>query len=267
MKNLKKKIKQLYAENSKISVFIYILLRTLIIVCLIRELMLGNFEHVLLCILSLFLFALPFFIEKKFKIEFPSIIEILIFLFIFSAEILGEINNFYVAIPFWDTILHTINGFLCGSIGFSLIYLLNKKTNLLQLSPIFVALVSFCFSMTIGVCWEFFEYGMDRFFGKDMQKDTYIDVIKSVTLDPDATNRVITIDGIDYALLYDKNDQELTRLNSYLDVGLYDTMNDLFVNFIGAAVFGVFGYLYIINKEKYKIAGDLMTKRKADCNS
>ena len=99
-----------------------------------------------------------------------------------------------------------------------------------------------------------------------MQKDTYIDVIKSVTLDPD-TNRVITIDGIDHVLLYDKNDQELTKLNNYLDVGLYDTMNDLFVNFIGAAVFSVFGYLYIINKEKYKIAGDLMTKRKADCKS
>ena len=33
----------------------------------------------------------------------------------------------------------------------------------------------------------------------------------------------------------------------YLDVGIMDTMKDLFVNFIGAVVFSVFGYLYSRN--------------------
>jgi len=218
----------------------------------------------MMCILSLALFLLPYIIERTFKIDFPSRLEIIVFIFIFSAEILGEINNFYGFIPFWDIALHTVSGFLCGSIGFSLIYLLNKKTHLISLSPIFVALVSFCFSMTVGIAWEMFEYGMDVIFKTDTQKDEFVNVIRTVDLDPDFDNNVVTIDGINHTILYDKYGNELTRFNGYLDIGLHDTMSDLFVNFIGAIVFSIFGYLYIINEEKYKLAGNLMTKRKEE---
>ena len=137
MNIIKDKIKKFYRENDKKSIAVFIILRILIIVCLVRELMIGNIGNAMLCILSLFLFMLPYIVEKTFKVDLPSILEIIVFLFIFSAEILGEINNFYRTIPFWDTILHTINGFLCASIGFSLVYLLNKKTNLINLSPLF----------------------------------------------------------------------------------------------------------------------------------
>ena len=40
------------------------------------------------------------------------------------------------------------------------------------------------------------------------------------------------------------NGKEL-GLGGYLDIGLLDTMNDLFVNFIGAVVFSVIGYFYV----------------------
>lgn len=256
-----KKIKKAYAYSDKKTLFVYILLRVLIIVCMIRELFHGNIQNVMLCVLSLVLFLLPNFIEKKFKVDLPSTLEIIIFIFIFASEILGEINNFYVSIPHWDTVLHTLNGFLCASIGFSLIYLLNENTTSFQLSPIFVVLVSFCFSMTVGVVWEFFEYGMDKFFNLDMQKDTYVDTIKSVKLDSSNTNKVITIKGIDYAILYDKNDNKLVKLDDYLDIGLHDTMKDLLVNFVGAVVYSIFGFLYIINHEKYNLAGKFITKK------
>lgn len=262
MKKNLTKIKKLYKENDKVSVFVYILLRLLIIICMIREVMHGNFENVMLCILSLILFILPFFIEKKFKIELPNILEITIFIFIFSAEILGEINNFYGTFPYWDTILHTLNGFLCASIGFSLIYLLNENSKSVRLSPIFVALVSFSFSMTVGVAWEIFEYSMDNIFNLDMQKDEYIDNIRTVTLDPEQNNNVINYDNISYTIIYDSNDSEIVKLDSYLDIGLHDTMKDLIVNFIGALVFSIFGYLYIVNKDKYTLAGKFMVVSK-----
>lgn len=262
MKKVIKKIKRFFRENDKKSLFVFIFLRVLIIVCLVRELMNGNIENALLCILSLFLFLLPYILERTFKIDFPSVLERIVFVFIFSAEILGEINNFYGTIPFWDVALHTINGFLCGSLGFSLIYLLNKKTRFMELSPIFVALVSFCFSMTVGIVWEMFEYGMDVVFKTDMQKDEYVNVIRTVDLDPLFDNNVVTINGIDYTIAYDNNNNELVRFDGYLDIGLHDTMSDLIVNFIGAIIFSVFGYLYIKNEEKYKLAGNLMTKRK-----
>lgn len=258
------KIKNIYRGNDKKSIFIYVVLRVLILICMIRELINGNIENAMLCILSLFLFFLPFLIEKKLKIELPIILEIIIFLFIFSAEILGEINNFYGIIPYWDTILHTLNGFLCASIGFSLIYLLNENSKSFHLSPIFVALVSFCFSMTIGVVWEFFEYGMDNVFKLDMQKDNYVYELRTVTLDPENDNNVIAFEGIDYTIAYDKNNNEVVKLDGYLDIGLHDTMEDLIVNFIGAFVFSIFGYLYIINSDKYKLAGKFKTER---CNN
>ena len=70
------------------------------------------------------------------------------------------------------------------AIGFSLVDLLNNDDRLqFRLSPVFMALVAFCFSMTIGVVWEFFEFGMDTFMGTDMQKDTIVQSITTVMLD------------------------------------------------------------------------------------
>ena len=135
-----------------------------------------DFSSVFLCGLTLILFLIPFWINAKLNIDIPNVMETIIFLFIFSAEILGEINNFYGNIPYWDTILHTLNGFLCAAIGFSLIDILNNSEKFhIKLSPVFVALVAFCFSMTIGVLWEFFEFGADQIFKYDMQKDERAD--------------------------------------------------------------------------------------------
>ena len=221
----------------------------------------GNFQNAALCVLSLFLLILPFFLEKKLKVEFPSMLEIIIFIFIFAAEILGEINNFYGAIPYWDTILHTLNVFLCAGVGFSLVYLLNEKSKSVQLSAVFVALVSFCFSMTIGVAWEFFEYGMDQIFHLDMQKDTIVDEIHSVLLDSEQSNQIVSIDKISKTLVISKDGTNSSTIDGYLDIGLNDTMADLLVNCIGAFVYSVFGYLYIINHEKYRFAEKILTRK------
>lgn len=264
MLKLYKKIKKIISESSKPSLIVYAVLRILVIICMIRELMLGNIENALLCILSLILFLLPMIVERTFKIDLPTILEVIIFLFIFSAEILGEINNFYGIFDSFDDMLHTINGFLSASIGFSLVYLLNENSKSFKLSPIFVSLVAFCFSMTIGVVWEFFEYGMDNIFGFDMQKDEYVYNIKTVELDPEFDNNVITFDNISYTILYDKNNNKIVKLNNYLDIGLHDTMKDLIVNFIGAFVFSIFGYLYILNEQKYKVAGHFLTKKRVE---
>ena len=257
-KNLKKTIN----NTSKATLFVYITLRILIILCLIREFFNGNYQNALLCVLSLILFLLPSFIERKFKIDLPNILEIIIYIFIFSAEILGEINNFYGTFSNFDNLLHTLNGFLAASIGFSLIYLLNENIDSFKLSPLFVSIVSFCFSMTIGVCWEFFEYGMDNIFRLDMQKDEIVYNINTVTLDPEKNNNVVKINDIEYTILYDKSNKELVKLDGYLDIGLNDTMKDLIVNFFGALVFSIFGYLYILNKDKYTIAGKFITRKK-----
>ena len=258
------KIKEAYKETKKSSLLVYLILRTLVILCMILQILNGEWENAALCLLSLILFVIPFFIQKKFKITLPNALESIIFIFIFSAEILGEINNFYGIIPYWDTMLHTLNGFLAAGVGFSLIDLLNKNSKNVRLSPLYLAIVSFCFSMTIGVLWEFFEFSMDYYFKLDMQKDRIVETISSVYLDPDKSNTPVIIDNIDKTIIYSEDkdgDTTETIINGYLDIGIIDTMKDLVVNFIGAITFSIIGALYVSNRDKYKLASNFIPTR------
>ena len=230
---------------------VYLVLRLIVLASLVSAILRQEYESAFVCVLVLFLFMLPFFIQKNLGICLPSTLEIIILLFIFAAEILGELQSYFIQYPYWDTMLHTTNGFLCAAVGFSLIDILNRDAKIkFTLSPVYVALAAFCFSMTIGVLWEFFEFGMDRLFHMDMQKDTIVHTISSVMLDPTNSNIPITIDGITSVAV---NGRDL-GFTGYLDIGLYDTMEDLFVNFIGATVFSVIGYFYLKHRGEGKFA-------------
>lgn len=257
-----KKIKKAYKESDKKAFTVYAILRILVLLTFVRQIMLKEWDNAFLCLFSLVLFLIPFFIESKFKISIPSTLEIIVLCFIFSAEILGEINNFYVRIPHFDTILHTINGFICAGIGFALIDLLNGNIKDIKLSPLFVSIVAFCFSMTVGVMWEVFEYSADQLLGFDMQKDILVSEINTVELDETKTNKVIKVDDISKTIIYGENGEILTTLSGYLDIGINDTMKDLIVNFIGALCFSIFGYLYILNRDKYKFVNNFIPTRK-----
>lgn len=230
---------------------VYMVLRLIVLATLVSSILRGEYESAFICLLVLALFMLPFFIQQNFGIELPSTLEIIILLFIFAAEILGELKCYFITFSHWDSMLHTTTGFLCAATGFALIDILNRNSRIkFQLSPIYVALTAFCFSMTVGVLWEFFEFGMDRLFLMDMQKDTVVQSITSVMLDPTNSNVPVTIDGITSVAV---NGQEL-GFDGYLDIGLYDTMKDLFVNFVGAVVFSTIGYFYIKRRGQGKLA-------------
>ena len=244
------------------SFIVFYTLRILVLVALVRQIMLHNYEGAFFCVLTIVLLYIPSWLQVKLHIELPPPLEITILCFIFAAEILGEVNAFYVNVPNWDTMLHTLNGFLAAAVGFSMVLLLNDDERLtFDLSPFFLALVAFCFSMTIGVLWEFFEFGMDYFFHTDMQKDTVINSIYTVALDPTRTNKVVAVKGIQDVVI----NGESLGLGGYLDIGIIDTMKDLFVNFIGAVVFSVTGFFYARSKgEKRTAAQSFVPSKKAE---
>ena len=246
-------------REHKSSFIVYVTLRALVILVMILQIFNRNYEGVFYCILTLILLMIPSFIQMELKIELPTTLEIFILIFIFAAEILGEIGSYYTKVANWDTMLHTINGFLAAAIGFSLVDILNRNEKVkVQLSPLFMAVVAFCFSMTIGVMWEFWECGMDLFLGMDMQKDTIVHSISTVMLDPTGGNRVVHIDNIKNTAV---NGMEL-GLGGYLDIGLIDTMQDLFVNFIGAVVFSIIGFFYVKQRGKGKFANRFIPRIK-----
>ena len=225
-------------HNRKV-LLVWLSLRLLVLLTLIRSAMNGQWENVFICLLVLFLFLLPQLLGRRFKINFPSGLQIVIMIHIFASEILGEIGCYYVRYAHWDTITHTVWGFLCAAIGYALVYILNREApSHFHLSPAFLSIVAFCFSMTIGVLWEFFEFAADRLFLLDMQKDTVIHYFASTLLDPTQSNIPVPVQMITDSAI---NGQSL-GLNGYLDIGLLDTMEDLLVNMLGAIVFSVIGF-------------------------
>ena len=248
---------ELEVREHRSSFAVYLILRTLVILVLVRQIMMQNYENIFVCLLTLLLLLVPSFVQLTFKVELPIFLEILILVFIYAAEILGEIDNYYFSIPYWDTILHTINGFVCAAVGFSMVSLLNRSEKIqFFVSPLFLAIVSFTFSMTIGVLWEFFEFSMDQLFAMDTQKDTLITSIHSAGVDeilpPFEENDIheVTVNG------------EVISDQGYIDIGLIDTMEDLFVNFVGATIFSLFSYFYARNKERFTFLQNFIPKKK-----
>lgn len=259
-KKLIEKLIDTYKKSTRSALIVFYVIRTIILICMVTEIIFHqNYQNAFLCVVSLFLISIPVLLESTTSIRLPSAIEITIVLFAFAAEILGEIGNFYGNIPFWDTILHTVNGFFAAAIGFGFIDILNKNAKRTHMSPHFVAIVAFCFSMTIGVLWEFCEYTADRYFHTDTQKDTIISSVSSVALNPEGKNKEVTINDIDHTVLYDKDGNVLGVIEGgYLDIGINDTMKDLFVNLIGAVVFSILGYLYLVKRDKYAFVEKLI---------
>lgn len=249
MERLKQFLKAMRTEQRehRSSFIVFTVLRLSVVIVMIRQLVNDNYESVFLCLLTLLLLTGPSIAQITLRVELPVALEIIIFLFVYAAEILGEIHQFYAAFPHWDTILHTLNGFLAAAIGFSLVELLNRNQKLVfRLSPFFTVLVALCFSMTVGVLWEFFEFAMDMILGLDMQKDTVIHSISSVLLETGGSGVPHKINGINEVYI----NGEALGLGGYLDIGLIDTMADLFVNFIGALIFAVLGYRYAGHRDK-----------------
>lgn len=240
----------------------YVVLRFIVILILIRCILRGDIESAFVCVLVLVIYLLPQFVENKLNIDIPTALEVIIFVFVFAAEILGELQSYFIKYSNWDTILHTSSGFLCAAVGFSLVDLLNRSDNVkVQLSPGYLAITAFCFSMTIGILWEFIELSADKLFLLDMQKDTIVNQISSVSLDPTNSNIPITVKDIQDVILITGSGEVPLGLGGFLDIGLYDTMEDLFVNFIGAVVFSVVAF-FECKSEKRPLTTALTLKRK-----
>ena len=248
-----------YRANKGTFIF-YTILRIMVILTMIRCIITRNFESVAICVLSLILFLIPALLEDVMDVSIPPLFQGIIFAFIFAAEILGEIDHYYVRIPGWDTMLHTINGFLFAAVGFSLVYLLNRGSKDFNLSPFYLTLVAFCFSMTIGVLWEFFECSMDLLFNLDMQKDFIVQQFGSVTLDPANGGTPILVQGITDTVINTASGETFHVEGGYLDIGILDTMKDLLVNLIGAVVFSIIGYISLKTSKSNKVTENLLIR-------
>jgi len=234
-------------KNETITRPLSALLYILVLLCLIGSVFSSDLASVGFCVLTLLSFSAEVICEYRFKIYFSPFIRLLIQFFIFSALILGEMCFLYGRVKIWDVILHFTSGFILGAVGVSLFVRLNKKTiEETGLSPAFLVIAVIGFSVFVGVIWEFFEFLCDNSFQTDMQKDSFIDSIYSITLDSRGKNHTAKINGIDSFSVKGRIYE-----GGYLDIGLIDTMKDMAVNFAGAIVFGIILLIHTNKKNRF----------------
>lgn len=165
----------------------------------------AQWMHVFVTVLLMALIAFPAVFPRKMPIQIPSEIQIFVVLFLFATLFLGEVQDFYLRIWWWDLALHTSSGVLLGLVGFLIVYVLNENEMVdVSMPPSFLALFAFSFSVCLGAVWEIFEFAMDQLAGTNMQKP----------------------------MLGDPS-------------GLTDTMWDLIVDTLGALVMALAGWRYM----------------------
>lgn len=219
----------LFAEikRNKLSFYYYIFLNVLTIIFLIYSLIIRNYGGVSRSLLAIVLYFVPALIKKIIRADFPLALELILLSFVFFAQILGEGLKFYHIFTWWDKFLHISTGFLAAAVGYYLASLLSRDKQ--DISPLLTVLVAFCFSMTVGVMWEFFEFATDYLFNLNSQRDTIITTLRHAPVI--GYQHKITIYNIQKVIVNGK------ALRGYIDIGLLDTMGDLFVNFLGTVSF------------------------------
>ena len=241
---------------------IYILISIIIFIFLITQIINKNLIYILLCVLTELLITAPYIIEKKYKLYFSNVLKISFIFLLFSCTILGEISHFYIKYQYFDTFVHLLYGFLCAGIGFLIADLLHKNNK--NISSIYYLIISFTFSIAVGVSWEFCEYGMDKFFLIDTQKDTIIKEISSLKLNNGKKDPLI-IKDIQYTIIYNKDlfgNTKETKIDGYLDIGLNDTMKDLLVMRLGAFIFTTLAYFHLKDNHKFSVINKFLAIKK-----
>lgn len=175
---------------------------TLLIGALVLALFEARWHTAGMAVITLLLTFIPILFQRFYNVYIPTVFVSFVAFFAYATIFLGEVAGFYDRFWWWDLVLHLSSAIGFGLVGVIVLLLVfGKKNN--ESHPFFFALLSFCFAVTVGVIWEVYEFGMDQFFGFNMQKS-----------------------------------------------GLFDTMADMIINCIGAAIASLAGYLYVIEYEK-----------------
>lgn len=252
-----------YFSGSRSTAAVWRTLRALAALTAIRCAFQRQWAGFFSCMMTLLLFLTLPLAGRQLRVKLPAAMQITLLLFFFGACVLGETACFYLRFPFWDVLLHAVSGVLFAAFGFCLGDLLDKERRV-RLSPLLCAVTAFCFSMTTGVLWEFFEYAADHLLSLDMQKDTILRGFQSVLLDPSRQNIPLPVGDIAETIIHSGDGKEYV-LQGYLDVGLRDTMKDLFVNFVGAAAFSALGYISLTRQGGLRLVSALIPVAETPC--
>lgn len=147
----------------------------------IRTLVNGNTYGCLINFSIILVMALPWIIEKIFKISIPGVLRTAYLIFVFMAHFLGSIVDFYHTFDNYDKLMHFLSGVLTSFIA---VYIMSLLKGHNKAKIIFNVIFIISFVMLVASVWEMVEFTCDNIFGKDAQNvlttgvdDTMWDII------------------------------------------------------------------------------------------
>lgn len=227
-------------KNDKPTGVLFIVYILISIFSMFHWLLLAHIRNALMAILAMILIPAILLVEYYLHIEFGYGFIVCVMIICFGGLQLGPGYDLYMKFPNFDEVLHILSGFMFCSLGF----ILSKHFICDNKLYVHIA-VGIMFSLTLGLLWEMFEYAGSSIFGIDMQEDSIVDYIRSYYLS-NSHNDITIIEGITETIIKYGDNQELI-ISGYLDIGLYDTLNDMLVCLIGTVIYSV---MMIFDKEK-----------------
>ena len=189
-------------------------------------------SNIFLGFLGIILFSLPWIIESRFKVDIPNYLEIIILSFLFFAIVLGNIHGFLETIKGYDKVLHTLSGIIISIIAYEIIHSYNlTKKDEVKLSPGLLSIFAFCFSITLLVVWEFYEFSVDTI---------------AYNINNETSRNMQRYQWVNESLIYPQ------------PYGLMDTMLDLIVGSIGAALVSFVGWRILLKKEVLNLRKEMV---------
>ena len=79
-------------RQHKVKAGVYIIIRLILVSLLTAGILNGKWENVMTCVLTLGLLMLPLFIDRKLSVALPSVLETIVVLFVFAANVMGELG-------------------------------------------------------------------------------------------------------------------------------------------------------------------------------
>ena len=173
---------------------------------------------------------LPSLAQKLLKFRLQGVLYLLVMAYT-VCPLLGYSYNLYYLTAWWDDVLHAFAGVLFAILGAYLPTLFCKNG---EVSFVLKAFCAFSFSVAVAGLWELVEFSADTFFSTDMQKDTAL-----VSMPP--SYLLSELLGLPVGALGEVDSLQLTvngqALGYYIDLGLIDSMQDIFIETLGAAVY------------------------------
>lgn len=175
----------------------------LLLGAMVLALLEGQWHTAGMAVVTLVLTFIPIIFQQRFNVYIPPLLISSIAFFAYATIFLGEVSDFYQRFWWWDLALHLISAIGFGLVGVIVLLLLfGKKRN--ESHPFIFGLLSFCFAVTVGVMWEIYEFGMDQFFGFNMQKSGLFDTMADLIIDS-IGGCIAALAGYLYVIEYEKN--------------------------------------------------------------